>query len=71
MQWNKNNQNLTDHKIINIPDAVVDTITPACRWAAASVLHEVTMCESCKEFPKMCNAFGVKQHELCIIIRIQ
>jgi len=35
------------------------------------VLHEVAMCERCKEFPKMCNAFGIKQHELCVIIRIQ
>jgi hypothetical protein len=31
----------------------------------------VAMCETCKEFPKMCNTSGVKQHELCIITRIQ
>jgi hypothetical protein len=29
------------------------------------------MSETCKEFPKMCNASGIKQPELCVIIRIQ
>lgn len=32
---------------------------------------EAAMCETCKEFPKMCNGSGMKLPELCVIIRIQ